>query len=111
MIGGWVEREPIRGRLVISEVEMVLVAPSRERDIETLSTLGAVDNGVRRVHGRSLGTVDRAGVPELHMASHVLGRQHELPAGPTGAVTGLRNVKIAVAVDGPYDPPVPVLDP
>jgi len=45
------------------------------------------------------------------MASHVLGRQHELPAGPTGAVTGLRNVKIAVAVDGLDDPPVPVLDP
>jgi hypothetical protein len=77
MIGGWVEREPVRGRLVISEVEMVLVAPSRKRDIEALSALGAVDNGVCRVHGRSLGTVDRGGVPELHLLPDVVGRQPE----------------------------------
>jgi hypothetical protein len=80
VIGGWVEREPIRGRLVISEVEMVLVAPSRKRDIQRLSTLGSGDHGVRHVHGGPLGAMDRARVPELHMASHVLRRQHELAA-------------------------------
>ena len=110
-VGGQVESNPICDRLGIREVEVVLVASPRECDVETLSALGAGDHGVRGVDGGALGTVDGAGVPELHVLRDVVGRQRERGANPAGVVTRACNVEVAVAVDVPDDPAVPVLDP
>ena len=109
MVGGQVEGESIRSRLVIRQVEVVRV-PSLESATYGPYRLGAGDHGVSRVYGGALGAVDGAGVPELYVVPDVFGRQPEPLAEPASMMTARARGRAPLR-STPSNPAVPVLHP